>query len=263
METVSNIAQSAVKAVWGDGTEHEEPISGVQGDVSKGEPYDGGNADPKDQDRADPESTTAQKEGRFSKETQDTKQDTEAPSTTTESGGSTARESRQNSAPKRDEKNTEAHDSPRPLAAVAKENGGDAGNLRAGSKSTSAEADAADADENPSSESKGTGEKYVKTTGLAADGGNFDAVNPGAGREADQDKKATIFHAVELYRIHVVLTPYSRLPGLMQEKGVDHEGGADQPTKPDSSSSASGSGSKDDKPSLKEKIKDKLHMHKS
>lgn len=38
------------------------------------------------------------------------------------------------------------------------------------------------------SESKGsgTGEQYVKSTGLAADGGDFDATKPGAGREADR-----------------------------------------------------------------------------
>ena len=33
---------------------------------------------------------------------------------------------------------------------------------------------------------KGTGEKWVKSTGLAADGGDFDASKPGAGREADR-----------------------------------------------------------------------------
>lgn len=43
METISSMAHTAAKAVWGDGTEHDEPASGVQGDVSKGEPYDGGN----------------------------------------------------------------------------------------------------------------------------------------------------------------------------------------------------------------------------
>jgi len=35
-------------------------------------------------------------------------------------------------------------------------------------------------------EEKGTGVKWVKSTGLAADGGNFDATKPGAGREADR-----------------------------------------------------------------------------
>lgn len=43
MEAISSMAHTAAKAVWGDGTEHDEPASGVQGDVSKGEPYDGGN----------------------------------------------------------------------------------------------------------------------------------------------------------------------------------------------------------------------------
>lgn len=37
------------------------------------------------------------------------------------------------------------------------------------------------------SKGEGTGEKYVKTTGLAADGGDFDAAKPGAGREADRE----------------------------------------------------------------------------
>lgn len=35
--------------------------------------------------------------------------------------------------------------------------------------------------------SSGTGEKYVKSTGLAAQGGNFDAAAPGAGKEADRE----------------------------------------------------------------------------
>jgi len=35
-------------------------------------------------------------------------------------------------------------------------------------------------------EEKCTGERWVKTSGLAADGGDFDATKPGAGREADR-----------------------------------------------------------------------------
>ena len=37
-----------------------------------------------------------------------------------------------------------------------------------------------------SHKSSGTGEQYVKSSGLQADGGDFDATNPGAGREADR-----------------------------------------------------------------------------
>ncbi len=46
-----------------------------------------------------------------------------------------------------------------------------------------------DADEGPGAKSKGeegTGEKYVKSSGLNADGGDFDVTRPGAGREADR-----------------------------------------------------------------------------
>lgn len=33
---------------------------------------------------------------------------------------------------------------------------------------------------------EGTGEKYVKSSGMKAEGGDFDAANPGAGKEADR-----------------------------------------------------------------------------
>jgi hypothetical protein len=35
-------------------------------------------------------------------------------------------------------------------------------------------------------EEAGTGEKYVKSSGFAAEGGDFDATKPGAGKEADR-----------------------------------------------------------------------------
>ncbi|KAF2087462.1 hypothetical protein K490DRAFT_65849 [Saccharata proteae CBS 121410] len=85
---------------------------------------------------------------------------------------------------------------------------------------------------------KGTGEQYVKSSGLAADGGNFDASNPGAGREADR---------------------------LMESKGVQRTGAADskEDTSPapkaDHGSSDSPSGGKK---SLGEKVKEKLHIGK-
>lgn len=45
METINNMATAAAQAVWGtnDNKSAEEPPSGVQGDTSKGEPFDGGN----------------------------------------------------------------------------------------------------------------------------------------------------------------------------------------------------------------------------
>ena len=34
---------------------------------------------------------------------------------------------------------------------------------------------------------KGTGDMYVKSSGMTADGGDFDATRPGAGREANRE----------------------------------------------------------------------------
>jgi hypothetical protein len=38
----------------------------------------------------------------------------------------------------------------------------------------------------PDLKEKGTGSKYVRSTGMAAEGGDFDATRPGAGREANR-----------------------------------------------------------------------------
>lgn len=73
---------------------------------------------------------------------------------------------------------------PKPIEEVARERGGDAANIggkKAGAKDDDAEGLGG------SSESKGTGEQYVKTSGLQADGGDFDATKPGAGKEADRE----------------------------------------------------------------------------
>lgn len=100
---------------------------------------------------------------------------------------------------------------PKPIEEVARSHGGDAG--KAGSMSSRAK----DEDDNSSSSSlssedegdiknksqeeieeagrrreqrkknkKGTGQIYIKSTGLQADGGDFDAARAGAGREAER-----------------------------------------------------------------------------
>jgi hypothetical protein len=46
------------------------------------------------------------------------------------------------------------------------------------------------------SQGEGTGEKYVKSSGMVADGGDFDAANPGAGKEADRK----FFFILSLFR---------------------------------------------------------------
>ncbi|KAK5988769.1 hypothetical protein PT974_10258 [Cladobotryum mycophilum] len=128
---------------------------------------------------------------------------------------------------------------PQPLEVVAKEHGGNAA-FKEDSKPSDPSDSASENNERKSDESKGTGEQYIKTTGLAADGGDFDATKPGAGREADR---------------------------LMEEKGIHHEEGDNKKGGSDGDSHGHGHGhgnshGKDkDKPSLGERIKNKLHKH--
>lgn len=43
METINNMATGVSKAIFGTNETGEEPISGVAGNTSNGEPYDAGN----------------------------------------------------------------------------------------------------------------------------------------------------------------------------------------------------------------------------
>jgi len=88
-------------------------------------------------------------------------------------------------------------------------------------------------DDGPQKEShgSGTGEKYIKSSGMKVDGGDFDASNPGAGKEADR---------------------------LLEGKGVHHTPGVAPPS--DESTKENGDVVKE-KVSLKDKIKAKLHKN--
>jgi hypothetical protein len=81
---------------------------------------------------------------------------------------------------------------------------------------------------------QGTGEEWVKTSGLHADGGDFDATKPGAGREADR---------------------------ILEEKGIhrDAKGSMDKPDAATTSTGLEHTG-KEGKVSKMDKIKDKLHI---
>ncbi|KAK0673872.1 hypothetical protein QBC41DRAFT_298340 [Cercophora samala] len=71
---------------------------------------------------------------------------------------------------------------PRPLEVVAKEHGGDAG-AKAREEKKGQRSSSVDTQED---HEEGTGELYVRSSGLKADGGDFDAAAPGAGKEADR-----------------------------------------------------------------------------
>jgi len=87
----------------------------------------------------------------------------------------------------------------------------------------------------PHGEEKGDGTKYVKSSGVAADGGDFDAVNPGAGAEANR---------------------------LLESKGLHKSKPDDAANQPDDSNDTSGSTAQGDDASVSklQKIKDKLHI---
>ncbi|KAK6210170.1 hypothetical protein QIS74_11754 [Colletotrichum tabaci] len=140
---------------------------------------------------------------------------------------------------------------PRPLETVAKERGGDAGNVKKDStnggliKDESASGLEGSKEDVPKavSRSEGTGEKYIKTSGLAVDGGDFDATKPGAGREADRllDEKDPAHAAAKA----------AAVSSSDKSTGKNSEDRTHSPK----------AGTEKEKESLKDKIKAKLHRH--
>ncbi|KAK7403613.1 hypothetical protein QQX98_010625 [Neonectria punicea] len=323
METINSVAAAAAKAVWGEDTANKEPVSGVKGNVSKGEPYDAGNLDSVRQEQVEQslqgqqseasaipnnsETTTLPQQSettalphRGTTTTSDHFETTSVPQsvlhdTTSEqidtrdpakvprdasklhdvdtttpgpaslsSGGLESFNSRpsegldsrphENTTAARDDslgkvpesnplesKSSESkalesnhaglttHSESKPLGSASSESN-PLGSTYSGSKpfgSTPSESKplGSSTQKTETDHSEGTGQEYVKTTGFAADGGDFDATKPGAGREADR---------------------------LLEEKGEHYNEGGD--------SHHHGSSGKD-KPSLGERIKAKLHKH--
>ncbi|EEU43305.1 uncharacterized protein NECHADRAFT_83909 [Fusarium vanettenii 77-13-4] len=266
METISNAAAAAAKAVWGENQPQKEPVSGVQGDTAKGEPYDAGNLDTPAQEKAEQnynERTLGQEASAAPKTAR-----VETPSGEAAAFGAQSKDARDTSAGQNDtrnpervglekEKNTDLEDvdntsegntaklgegpGPRPVEVVAKELGGDAGRERPQEGSSEApreigsEGAAATSSSKSENQPDPARDEVVHATGFAADGGDFDATKPGAGREAER---------------------------LMEEKGV-HLG--EEPSSSSHSHKSHEKHSHDDKhkdkPSLGERIKAKLHKH--
>ncbi|KAF1733381.1 hypothetical protein CRV24_007282 [Beauveria bassiana] len=314
MDTVSQMATTAAKYVFGDSA-NQEPLSGTQGDVSKGEPYDAGNLDPSDQERlrqglsgaesrdvnssnttattsssdkpVDTKITSSSAFGGVSK-TENTgpittatnaaddagfthpQHDMSAPGRSSPgqgfAGGVTTATNRTTDSgfttPGQDMGGTDANDEPssvdvsgpgpRDLSTVAREHGGVAGSHR-GSETTSTSSGNKQSDSGAGaggnlpadrSQEKGTGEEYVKSSGLQADGGDFDATRPGAGREADR---------------------LMEQKGITTAAGAGASGGAAVAKGKDGAEHKargnSGSGDSKEKHGLVDKIKEKLHKH--
>ncbi|KAK7751643.1 hypothetical protein SLS62_006469 [Diatrype stigma] len=270
METINSVASAAAKAVWGESTQQQqhgdEPVSGQTGNTAKGEPYDAGNLEePKsttNESASQHQSTTGLNDSaEFSKSTgtATTSEETpnhpstnlktrDVPEDTTQGQNDVRGPDDPHTNPKSaptDVDNTgdgpnEAQKldgpGPKPLEDVAKEHGGDAAKKTRSSGSVDSAgrtSGAGDADPGAESKGEGTGEKYVKSSGLKADGGDFDVTLPGAGREADR---------------------------LMEEKGIHpnegHSHGGDK-----GGDSTKHDDNHGEKKGLGQKIKDKLHRH--
>ncbi|KAK1980547.1 hypothetical protein LZ30DRAFT_594531 [Colletotrichum cereale] len=145
---------------------------------------------------------------------------------------------------------------PRSLEIVAKERGGDAGNVKDSVKgglikddSTPGMEDKTENDPKEASHGEGTGEKYIKTTGLAVDGGDFDATKPGAGREADRkcllDEKDPAHAAAKA----AVKSSSEKTSDKTSDKTSEVR------------THSPNAGTEKEKESLKDKIKAKLHRH--
>ncbi|KAH8668354.1 hypothetical protein BX600DRAFT_254602 [Xylariales sp. PMI_506] len=274
METVNNLAGAAAKAIWGESKNDQEPLSGVQGDTSKGEPYDKGNVeDPEAAVSSDPKETSESKssDAEFAKTTGTAAESDKVPDNeqTDLKAKDTPADTSKGQNDTRDPEDPQTHPKnnptdvddtgdgpnegqklegagPKPVEEIAREHGGDAGKAKSSSSVDKAEGgvvggedgggENADDDEDvdPSdphakSTGEGTGEKYVKSTGLAADGGDFDATRPGAGREADR---------------------------LLEEKGIHRDLGSAKGAEPKESNGTHG-----EKKKLSERIKEKFHRN--
>jgi len=262
METINNVASAASKAIWGDPTAETsnesgvEPISGETGDTSKGEPYDAGNKDSTSTESAEATPSVQLSGGDSAVSSTDTtgalpasiqqsssafSSDKPTSSSELSGAGSTPSASadplsiskqqsleRQTDEPediketKLDAEKVQSTDTSSHGLTTSSETGGPTG-------LTSIPGEGNRDGPLKSSHEEGTGEMWVKSSGMKADGGNSDASAPGGGREADQ---------------------------LLDDKGAHQaadiskkeEGGQSDPIE-----------SKTKKPSLGDKIKAKLH----
>jgi len=196
-----------------------EPLSGQTGDVAKGEPYDAGNADIKEADIANPSTPDISSSTRERWAPDNTTGAIAASSPPGNVPGTDAIRPeddqdktdvtyRHQPASNEDRNTQNQQGAERPtespkgdeVKAIKEskeyaEAGQNADTSGAGSEALSETynrsttiTSAGDGDDGPQKEShgSGTGEKWVKTSGIKADGGNFDAAQAGAGKEADR-----------------------------------------------------------------------------
>lgn len=263
METVGKVYHAASNAVFGEEhqTSGEEPVSGQTGRGTATDPYDAGNAE--EQAKETPQETTQQTTednklgsteqsstlGNDPKDPKDTFQRSEAraepdaPSDAVSGGLVGHPSSGANPTPKQqgadkplDQPSEKQTSSIQDRKATTEDVQDPTSSGAASSSHTTGQdsSSGAKSTDTTHKEEQGTGEKYVKSSGFAAEGGDFDATNPGAGREAD------------------------RLLGHHGEGHTTSGAGAGE----SHTSSANGDAGAHDKPKMMTKMKEKLHLGK-
>lgn len=251
METINNVASAAAKAVWGDSEASKEPVSGVKGDVSKGEPYDAGNLDTPSQEKVEMRLDSGGNTDGPPSSDKPTATASAPPKGDTSGGQNDTRHP--DDVPDTLDPDTLTGPGPKPVEVVAKQHGGDAGQAKKPSSDPSSPpGPSSGGDSKVQEENKedaanaGTGDAYMKTTGFSADGGDFDAKNPGAGREADR-----LVHQKHSNDETTETTTATTATTAQSPSQTDAANGNSSPSSKHSKN----------KPSLSERIKAKLHRH--
>ncbi|KAF5673093.1 hypothetical protein FHETE_3578 [Fusarium heterosporum] len=284
METINNLTAAATKAVWGETeTGKKEPVSGVQGDTARGEPYDAGNLETPLQEKAAhdygrhgeertaaPEHTTSLgREEPVSKPTENTNTTTDittpisAPAPAPNHAKDTSAGQNDTRTPEQADKgNKDLQDvddssegtdvklgegpGPRPIEKLAKEYGGDAGNAPVEGTSHAPGTEVGSEATADSSKKENAPHDPKEDEYITASGFKAD------GGDFDASKPGAGQEADR----------------LMEEKGIHLGGkGESDPSHTESHSSSKHHSSHDDKadkkdkPSLGERIKAKLHKH--
>ncbi|KAK2627357.1 hypothetical protein QTJ16_003323 [Diplocarpon rosae] len=209
METVNSIASAASRAIWGDGSAEDkpttapaanetvgkEPVAGEMGDVKRGEPYDKGNAGkgatsgtssilpshPKTTDTTVPSpNLPSADEGLVPKPEDPTVPPTTSSSTTSRSISISPTANESTDLPTKLPEANESKKIKETKTAAEEDVSGPGPQSLGNSAVVVGGADALQ----KKSLGPGTGEQQVVSDGVEADGGNFDAKNAGAGKEA-------------------------------------------------------------------------------
>lgn len=226
METVNSVVTGASKLIWGEGSTApagEEPVNGQKGAGTASEPFDKGNDEsesssllpshmPKhksaDMLKGTTKTTNPAESGAVPQQKQQgADRPTEEPSTAQTEAISDKKEAAESTQDKASTSNTKiTSDEQRNELAEKGElphdpndHSGEPMKMHAGGdpeakvegetlkQKTERSASVGQEGGGEHGKVKGTGEEWVKTTGIAAEGGDFDATKPGAGKEATRE----------------------------------------------------------------------------